>query len=80
MARRKSALSLLWISIMSIGVVFFQWFFFGYSLAFSHSAGKFIGNFENVGFRNVLAQRAPAAPALPDLAYAVFQGMFACTT
>jgi Amt family ammonium transporter len=27
LARRKSALSLIWLSIMSVGVVSFQWFF-----------------------------------------------------
>ena len=44
LARRKSALSLIWLSIMATGVISFQWFFWGYSLAFSHSAGKYIGN------------------------------------
>ena len=44
LARRKSALSLIWLSIMATGVISFQWFFWGYSLAFSHSAGTFIGN------------------------------------
>ncbi|KAK7528875.1 ammonium transporter AmtB-like domain-containing protein [Phyllosticta citriasiana] len=40
LARRKSALSLIWLSIMATAVVSFQWFFWGYSLAFSHSAGN----------------------------------------
>lgn len=47
LARRKSALSLIWLSIMATAVVSFQWFFWGYSLAFSHTAGKYIGDLEN---------------------------------
>ena len=37
LARRKSALSLIWLSMLAIAVVGFQWFLWGYSLAFSHS-------------------------------------------
>lgn len=47
LARRKSALSLIWLSIMATAVISFQWFFWGYSLSFSHTAGKFIGDLEN---------------------------------
>src|SRR5580700_11737180 len=56
LARRKSALSLIWLSIMATGLTSFQWFFWGYSLTFSHTAGRFIGDLTNFGFRNVLAQ------------------------
>ena len=50
LARRKSALSLIWLSIMATAVTTFQWFFWGYSLAFSHKAGLFIGALDNFGF------------------------------
>lgn len=80
MARRKSALSLLWVSVMATGTVTFQWFFIGHSLAFSHSSGRFIGDLANIGFRNVLARPSVGSAAVPDLLYAVYQGMFACTT
>jgi len=50
LARRKSALSLIWLSLMSVAVISFEWFFWGYSLAFSHTAGKFIGDLSNIGF------------------------------
>ncbi|OGE56312.1 hypothetical protein PENARI_c003G06777 [Penicillium arizonense] len=80
LARRKSALSLIWLSIMSVGVVSFQWFFWGYSLAFSHSAGKYIGDLENFGFRNVLAAPSVGSSKVPDLLFAIFQGMFAAIT
>jgi Amt family ammonium transporter len=80
LARRKSALSLIWLSMMSVGVVSFQWFFWGYSLAFSKTAGPFIGNLENIGFRNVLGAPSIGSPKLPDLIFAVYQMMFAAIT
>lgn len=80
MARRKSALSLIWLSIMATAVVSFQWFFWGYSLAFSHKAGKFIGALDNFGFMDVLAQPSVGSSRIPDLLYAVYQGMFAAIT
>src|ERR1700733_5128226 len=43
--RRKNALSMMYLSMMCVGVVSFQWFFWGYSLTFSNTAGKFIGDF-----------------------------------
>ncbi|KAL5002722.1 ammonium transporter AmtB-like domain-containing protein [Aspergillus recurvatus] len=80
LARRKSALSLIWLSLMSIGVVSFQWFFWGYSLAFSHGAGKYIGNLDNFGFKGVLGAPSVGSTKVPDLLFAVFQGMFAAIT
>jgi ammonia channel protein AmtB len=65
---------------MATAVVSFQWFFWGYSLAFSHTAGKFIGNLDNIGFRNVLAAPSVGSSKIPDLLFAVYQGMFAAIT
>lgn len=65
---------------MATAVVSFQWFFWGYSLAFSHTAGSFIGDLNNFGYRNVLAQPSVGSPRIPDLLYAVYQGMFASIT
>ncbi|KAL9636902.1 MAG: hypothetical protein Q9164_002537 [Protoblastenia rupestris] len=80
LARRKSALSLIWLTMMATGVTSFQWFFWGYSLTFSHSAGRFMGNLDNIGFRNVLAQPSVQSDKIPDLLFAVYQGMFAALT
>lgn len=80
LARRKSALSLIWLSMMSAAVISFQWFFWGYSLTFSHTAGKFIGNLDNIGFRNVLAAPSVGSPKVPDLLFAIYQCMFAAIT
>lgn len=65
---------------MATAVVSFQWFFWGYSLAFSHTAGKYIGDLENFGFRNVLGAPSVGSTKIPDLMFAVYQGMFAAIT
>lgn len=65
---------------MATGVTSFEWFFWGYSLSFSHGSGKFIGDLQNIGLRNVLAAPSAASPKIPDLLYAVYQGMFASLT
>ncbi|KAG9788855.1 ammonium transporter-like protein, partial [Aureobasidium melanogenum] len=80
LARRKSALSLIWLSVAATGLISFQWFFWGYSLAFSHTAGKFLGDMENFGFRNVLGAPSIGSTKIPDLMFAVYQGMFAAIT
>lgn len=65
---------------MSVGVVSFQWFFWGYSLAFSHSAGTYIGDLSNFGLKGVLAAPSVGSTAVPDLLFCVFQCMFAAIT
>ncbi|OQV05424.1 hypothetical protein CLAIMM_10169 isoform 1 [Cladophialophora immunda] len=80
LARRKSALSLIWLSVAATALISFQWFFWGYSLTFSHTAGKFIGDLENFGFRNVLGAPSVGSSKIPDLMFAVYQGMFAAIT
>ena len=52
----------------------------GYSLAFSKTAGPFIGNLDNIGFRNVLGAPSVGSDKIPDLMFAIYQGMFACIT
>jgi len=42
--RKKSALSMIWMSMAVMAVVTFEWFFWGFSLAFSPtSTNRFIG-------------------------------------
>jgi ammonium transporter, Amt family len=59
--------------MMSAAVVSFQWFFWGYSLTFSHTAGSYIGNLDNIGFRNVLAQPSVGSSKVPDMLFAIYQ-------
>jgi Amt family ammonium transporter len=80
LARRKSALSLIWLSLSATAVVSFQWFFWGYSLTFSHSANYFLGDLANFGFKDVLAQPSVGSSRIPDLMFAIYQGMFASIT
>jgi len=49
LARRKSALALLFQSLMVAAVTSIQWMFWGYSLAYSRTAGPFIGDMANFG-------------------------------
>ncbi|KAF9579211.1 hypothetical protein BGW38_004619, partial [Lunasporangiospora selenospora] len=80
MARSKNALSLIMLSCCSIAVVSFQWFLFGYSLAFSKTGGKFIGNFDNAFLRGVLDAPSVGSPKIPDVVFMIYQCMFACLT
>ncbi|KAF2722746.1 ammonium transporter [Polychaeton citri CBS 116435] len=81
LARRKSALSLIVICLLSVAVTSFQWFFWGFSLTFSHTGTSgFIGDLQNVGLRNVLAGPSVASRRIPDLLFAVYQCMFAAIT
>ncbi|KAG6371600.1 ammonium transporter [Boletus reticuloceps] len=81
LARRKSALSLIWAVTASNAVCIFQWYFWGYSLAFSPTATNgFIGNLANFGLINVLDDPSPGSPLIPALLYSFYQMEFACVT
>ncbi|KAI0199416.1 ammonium transporter [Astrocystis sublimbata] len=80
LARRKSALSLIMLAMLSVAVVDFQWFFWGYSLAFSHTGSSYIGDLGNFGLMKTLAQPSVGSSKIPDLLFCLFQGMFAAIT
>ncbi|KAI1266796.1 ammonium transporter MEP1 [Xylariaceae sp. FL1019] len=81
LSRRKSALSLIWVTMMSFSVVIFQWYFWGYSLAFSSTATNgFIGNLHHFGLLNTLAVPSPGSPLIPELLYSFYQMMFCAVT
>lgn len=81
LTRRKSALSLIWVVSASNAVCIFQWYLWGYSLAFSPTADNgFLGNLSNFGLKNVLDQPSPGSPLIPALLYALYQMQFACVT
>jgi len=54
--RSKNGLSMIYLSVGTIAVVSFQWFVGGFSLAFSDTAGPFIGNQRYFVLKGVLAQ------------------------
>lgn len=80
LSRKKHALSLIWASLMALCVTTFQWFFWGFSLSFSHkSSSQFLGSLDNFALMNVLG--APAiVTTIPDILQCFFQLMFACVT
>ncbi|TCD68825.1 hypothetical protein EIP91_009692 [Steccherinum ochraceum] len=81
LSRRKSALSLIWAVAASNAVVIFQWYFWGYSLAFSSTATNgFIGNLKHFGMQDVLDEPSPGSPLIPELLYSFYQMEFACVT
>ncbi|KAK4116875.1 ammonium transporter [Canariomyces notabilis] len=81
LARRKSALSLIWVTMMSFSVIIFQWYFWGYSLAFSNTATNgFIGNLDKFGLMNALGDPSPGSPLVPELLYSFFQMQFCAVT
>lgn len=73
--RRKNALSCIALSLAVYAVVSIQWFLFGYSLTFSPTASKFIGNFKHFGFIGVLEKPIESIPnaTVPPLIFAVYQ-------
>ncbi|CAG7917481.1 unnamed protein product [Penicillium olsonii] len=80
LARRKSALALLFQSLMIVAVTTFQWIFWGYSLTYSRDASPFIGTLKNFGLRNVMAAPSPGSGNLPEIVFCFYQLLFcACT-
>lgn len=74
LARRKSALSMIFACMGSYAVVAFQWYFWGYSLAFSSTGTSgFIGNLKHFGHRRTLAVPSPGSPFIPELLYSFYQ-------
>ncbi len=74
LARRKSALSMIWACMGSMSIITFQWYFWGYSLAFSAQATNgYIGNLHHFGLRNTLGNPSPGSPLIPELLYAFYQ-------
>lgn len=80
LARRKSALALLFQSFLVGAVTCFQWMFWGFSLAYSRTAGPFIGDLKNFGMINVLAAPSVGSAVIPDIVFCLYQMLFcACT-
>jgi ammonium transporter, Amt family len=78
--RRKNALSMIYLSMMSIAVVSFQWFFWGFSLAFSDKGNLFIGDLTYFGLKGVLEAPSMGSPRIPSIVFCVYQLMFAIIT
>ncbi|KAF7906326.1 hypothetical protein EAF00_000605 [Botryotinia globosa] len=81
LARRKSALSMIWACMGAFSIIVFQWYFWGYSLAFSSTATNgYIGNLKHFGLMNTLGTPSPGSPLIPELLYSFYQLQFCATT
>jgi len=75
--RRKNALSMIYLSMASVAVVSFQWFFWGFSLAFSDTGNAFIGDLKYFGLKGVLDQ---PIGRIPLILFCIYQLVFAAIT
>jgi Amt family ammonium transporter len=79
MVRVKSALNMLMMSFISLGIISLLWVLYGFSLAFSGDSGGIIGDLEAAGFpQDIYLVDGELDGAL--LSFAVFQLMFAILT
>ncbi|KIK67922.1 hypothetical protein GYMLUDRAFT_36730 [Collybiopsis luxurians FD-317 M1] len=78
--RRKNALSMIYLSVMTIAVVSFQWFFWGFSLAFSDTASLFIGDLRYFGLKGVLEKPSIGSERIPSIVFCIYQLMFSAIT
>ncbi|KAK4686515.1 ammonium transporter, Amt family, partial [Tremellales sp. Uapishka_1] len=78
--RRKNALSMIFLAMAGTAVGSFQWFFWGYSLAFSDTGSKFIGDLRYFCLKGVLADPSVGSPRIPALLFCVYQCMFCVIT
>lgn len=80
LSRQESKRAMFWVALMSLGVISFQWFLWGYSPTSHHLCGRVIGNTQNIGFKGVLPLLYAAGDEVPGILFAVFQGMYAAIT
>lgn len=80
MTRQKNILSTIMHSFFIIGLVSVQWVVIGYTLAFGSDIGSFIGGLDYLFLNGVGQGPGPFAETIPDLAFMMFQGMFAVIT
>ncbi|WP_240136824.1 ammonium transporter [Streptomyces sp. MUM 178J] len=81
MVRVKSALNMLMMSFISLGIVSVLWVLYGYSLTFGDDIGAgLLGNFDHIGFQGINAETLTGEGGIPVFAFALFQLMFAVLT
>ncbi|MGW0930982.1 ammonium transporter [Streptomyces sp. NPDC002644] len=81
MVRVKSALNMLMMSFISLGIVTVLWVLYGFSLAFGTDTGSLIGwDSDYVGLSGIDKVEVWDGYTIPTLVFAVFQLMFAILT
>ncbi|KAH7388959.1 ammonium transporter AmtB-like domain-containing protein [Cadophora sp. MPI-SDFR-AT-0126] len=78
---RCSAISMMWLSMMTTALVGVQWFLWGYTIT-SSGSGRIWGGADSLVFHGDLTipWGNKAGTKIPQLSYAFYQGMFACFT
>lgn len=80
MVRVKSALNMLMMSFISMGIVSILWVLYGYSLAFGPDTGGVIGNLDFIGLKGISPESLTGKGGIPVMAFVLFQMMFAILT
>lgn len=82
MVRVKSALNMLMMSFISLGIVSVLWVLYGYSLTFGDDIGSgLLGNLDHVGLAGIDPETLTGGKeGIPVFAFALFQLMFAVLT
>ncbi|MGZ3598503.1 MAG: ammonium transporter [Ktedonobacterales bacterium] len=81
MVRSKNVISVIKQSIVILALISIQWVLFGYSLVFGKDIGGVIGGLNFAGLAGVgYAPNAAYAATIPQLAFMIFQAMFAVIT
>ena len=86
LVRTKNVLATIMYSFAALALVTVVWTLVGHTLAFGPDVGAvvgqggWIGRLDFIGFREVGAKPHPLAPTIPQLAFAVYQMMFAIIT
>jgi len=78
LVRKKNIISMIALSFVVLSIVSIQWILFGYSLAFGHDVGGFVGNLDYMGLNGVSADAGPGG--YPPLIFMMFQLFFASVT
>ncbi len=78
---RKSVLTIMMQSFVSMGWTTVLWYAFGYSMCFSGDVGGIVGNMDKAFLRGVdLMSPSPANPSIPLIVFIAYQMMFAIIT
>lgn len=80
MVRVKSALNMLMMCFIALGVSTVLYVLFGYSLTFGDDIGGVIGNLDYVGLKGITPETTTGEDGIPVLAFVLFQMLFAVIT
>lgn len=80
MVRVKSALNMLMMSLIALGISSVLYVLYGYSLAFSGDNAGLIGNLDLVGLKGITPDTLTGEDGIPVFAFVLFQMLFAVIT